>query len=180
MSAVPKDAPDTDIVSAIKASNDEALQVLYHRYYEHLFRFIWHKTNHTETTQDIAQETFLRLWKNRHKLDAQRSIKAYLFRIANNLVIDYLRKKRLEQAHFTDPPLIDPGVEPDEQFELRDKIQDAVHGLPEPLHTVFSLSRFQGLKYAEIADALNISVKTVESRMSKALVILRDKLQPFL
>jgi RNA polymerase sigma-70 factor (ECF subfamily) len=68
----------------------------------------------------------------------------------------------------------------EENFDLHEKVQAALGALPEPVRLVFTMNRFDGIKYAEIAAMLNISVKTVEARMSKALAILREKLAPFL
>lgn len=121
------------------------------------------------------------MWNNREKLDAGQSLKSYLYKIANNLVIDHFRKKGVEQSYFAADPPDDASVTTDEvDFELREQIEQAVAGLPPPVRQVFQMSRFDGLKYHEIAKALEISVKTVEARMSKALASLREQLEPFL
>jgi RNA polymerase sigma-70 factor (ECF subfamily) len=173
------DTPDPELAVAIKQSDADAFKILYYRYYEQLFRFLWHKTRDHETSKDLVQELFFRVWKNRESVDPSKSIKAYLYKTASNLAIDLLRKKTTEQAYALENPVEETSA-PEAQFDLEEKARAAIDSLPEHIHTVFCLSRIEGLKYTEIAETLHISVKTVESRMSKALKILRQKLQPFL
>ncbi|MDZ7359450.1 MAG: RNA polymerase sigma-70 factor [candidate division KSB1 bacterium] len=172
--------PDAELTVAIKASDHLAFKALYYRYFEALFRFLWRQTSDEELAKDFVQEIFSRVWKNRANLDPQQPVKSYLYRIGHNLVIDH-RRRNVRPVDFLEAhPEIDPAYAADESFELQDKIQAAIQGLPEPLRLVFTMNRFDGVKYAEIAATLDISIKTVEARMSKALAILREKLAPFL
>jgi RNA polymerase sigma-70 factor (ECF subfamily) len=172
---------DSDLARAIKSSDANAFKVLYYRYYEQLYTFLWRRTQDGEISKDLVQELFMRLWNNRHNLDSRYALKSYLYKIGHNLVIDHLRKKGVEQTLFVaDPPDEKAAFEENEHFELKESIDAAIRELPEPVRTVFCMSRFEGLKYTEIAETLEISVKTVEARMSKALAILRRKLKPFL
>lgn len=170
---------DTELTNLIKTSDSHSFKILYYRYYEHLFRFLEFKTRNYELAKDLVQELFYRVWKNRESLDETKSIKAYLFRSANNLAIDHLRKITAEASYMKNTEIKDTLM-PNEQFDLQEKAQQIIESLPEPIQTVFCLNRFEGLKYTEIAETLDISVKTVESRMSKALQILREKLKPLL
>jgi RNA polymerase sigma-70 factor (ECF subfamily) len=171
---------DTELTAAIKASDHTAFKVLYYRYFEALFRFLWRQTSDEELAKDLLQELFSRLWKNRQNLDPQQSIKSYLYRIGHNLVIDHRRQSAHQPDYLEDNPANEPAYFAEENFELPEKIQAAIAALPEPIRLVFTMNRFDGIKYAEIAAMLDISVKTVETRMSKALAILREKLAPFL
>ena len=172
---------DADLSRAISASDAAAFKALYYRYYEPLYLFLWRRTHDRETALDLAQELFVRVWNNREKLDASQSLKAYLFKIAHNLLIDHFRKKGVEQTYFAaDPPEEASVVSEADDFELRENIESAIASLPTPVRQVFQMSRFDGLKYHEIAAALEISVKTVEARMSKALATLRERLEPYL
>jgi RNA polymerase sigma-70 factor (ECF subfamily) len=172
---------DSELTKAIKSSDASAFKVLYYRYYKQLFIFLWRRTQNEETAKDLSQELFFRLWKNREHLDANQSLKSYLYKIAHNLVIDHLRKRGVEQTYFTnEQPNAAITDEESDDFELREKINATMSGLPDSVRQVFYLSRFEGLKYSEIADALDIAVKTVEARMSKALTILREKLKPYI
>jgi RNA polymerase sigma-70 factor (ECF subfamily) len=172
--------PDNELAQAIKAADHTAFKVLYYRYFEALFRFLWRQTSDEELAKDLLQEIFSRVWKNRENLDPQQSLKAYLYRIGHNLVIDHRRQSVHKPDYLEDHPAGEPAYFVEENFDLREQIQATIAALPEPVRLVFTMNRFDGIKYAEIAARLNISVKTVEARMSKALAILREKLAPFL
>lgn len=174
--------PDSELAKAISAADSTAFKALYYRYYEPLYLFLWRRTQNRETSLDLVQELFVRVWNNRESLDAGQSLKAYLYKIAHNLLIDHFRKKGVEQSYFAaDPPdETSATTTADDNFELRDNIEAAIDNLPSPVRKVFQMSRFDGLKYHEIAAALEISIKTVEARMSKALAMLRERLEPFL
>jgi RNA polymerase sigma-70 factor (ECF subfamily) len=169
-----QDFSDSELSEAIRSSNDEAFKVFYYRYYEQIYHFLWHRTFSPDLAKDFVQEVFARLWQHREKLDPRKSIKAFLYRIANNLSIDYIRKHASEMNYRKSLPN-QKIVE--ESIEVRMSIETAVQNLPERLRSVFIMSRFQGLKYYEIARACKISVKTVESRISQALQLLRVELQ---
>lgn len=171
---------DAELADAIRAANHAAFKALYYRYFEALFRFLCRQTSDEEIAKDILQETFTRMWKNHESLDPGKSIKSYLFRIAYNLVIDHRRQFVHQAEPFEAHAEVESAYVVDEQFELHDKIQSAITSLPEAIRVVFTMHRLDGIKYADIATMLNISIKTVEARMSKALAILREKLAPFL
>ncbi len=167
--------PDDKLSQAIKSSDSAAFKILYFRYYEPLYNFVWHRTYSTELAKDLLQETFTRLWQNRQKLDVNKSIKAYLYRIANNLIIDYNRKNASKKSYLS--KLNRESNSGNEQsIEIELSIKTALDNLPEKLRTVFTLSRYQGLKYSEIAEVCSISIKTVEKWMSQALQLLRKEL----
>ena len=168
-------AEDSELALATKASDAAAFKALYLRYYESITTFLYHRTLSMELTRDFAQEVFTRLWQNRDAIDETKSIKAYLYRIANNLTIDYFRKQGSRRSYLSAMALKDNKTT-DDCIEVQTSINMAIQKLPERLRTVFILSRHEGLKYAEIADVCHISVKTVESRMSQALEFLRKEL----
>ncbi len=171
---------DKELAQRIRNSDEQAFKSLYYRYYELLFKYIWRRVQNNETAKDLAQILFIRVWNSRHRLDSNLTIKAYLYQIATNLVIDHFRQKGHSQLQFLEEFETEPHEELDDRFELEEVIDQAVNNLPEPLQIVFKLSRFKDLKNNEIADKLNISVKTVESRMTKAFTILREQLKPLL
>ncbi|NUO79653.1 RNA polymerase sigma-70 factor [candidate division KSB1 bacterium] len=180
---MPSPAPhnsDAELAQALRASDHVAFKTLYFRYFEVLYRFLWRYTRAEQVAKDLVQEVFTRVWQNRDKLDPQQSVKAYLFRIGYNLVIDHLRKKTHQPDSLEADSAHEPSYVDESQFDLREKLQTAIDNLPEPLRVVFTMSRFEENTYAEIAEVLEISIKTVESRMSKALKELRDQLKPFL
>lgn len=171
---------DIELTGAIRRADAAAFKVLYYRYYEAIFQYLWRRTRQREIARDLTQDVFARLWQHRQRLDPARSIRAYLYRIASNLAVDALRHKKYDRRIPLEDAEKQLRVDPESEPGLSSEIARAIEALPEPLRTVFYLSRFEGLKYAEIAEALEISIKTVESRMSKALDGLRTRLKPFL
>ena len=138
-----------------------------------------------DTAKEIVHNVFLNLWEKRQQVDAGSPMKSYLFTSVHNRCLNYIRDQkkfdrdetrfqRLDSTEFSD------GVDRLEEQELEQRIYDALQALPEKCKEVFMLNRFEGLKYAEIAEKLNISVKTVETQMSRALKILREKLADYL
>ncbi|MFZ5517535.1 MAG: RNA polymerase sigma factor [Candidatus Zhuqueibacterota bacterium] len=166
---------DEKLTSAVKSADAAAFKELYYRYYKPLHSFICLRTNSTELAPDFIQEVFTRLWQNRDKLIPENSVKAYLYKIANNLIIDFFRKKNTERTYLAEKSSA-TILQTDNLLESVSDINFAIQNLPENCRIVFMLSRYQNLTYLEIAKALNISIKTVEARMSQALKILRTEL----
>ena len=171
---------DSQLCADIKGSDSGSYKILFYRYYEPIYYFFWNRTKSQELAKDFVQDVFTKLWQNRTNLNPKLSIKAYLFRMANNLLIDYYRKKQTQTVYQEDNFSYEPSENPFETYDVEEGVNKALSELPENLRAVFTMNRFDGLKYAEIADSMNISIKTVESRMSKALKILRETLKPFL
>jgi RNA polymerase sigma-70 factor (ECF subfamily) len=126
----------------------------------------------------------LELWRRRESLASDGSAQAYLFQAARNRVLNHLRHLKIEQrsepeiaGDSSSTPHADAEVTHE---ELSAAVQDAVRSLPDRCREVFELSRVHGLKYAEIATELGISVKTVEAQMGKALRTLRERLAAWL
>lgn len=167
---------DIELIIRIKNSDQAAYKQLYFTYAEKLYGFLWRKISNEDLAKDLVQDLFFKLWINRKNLDENQSIKAYLYRSANNLAIDHYRKKKIfisdenEEIHFGNYNL-------DLSFDVTDEILKEVNKLPEMQKKVFLLSRFEELRYKEIAELLKISPKTVESHISKALAKLRVSLK---
>lgn len=138
-----------------------------------------------DTAREIVHNVFLNLWEKRKQVDASSSLKSYLFTSVHNRCLNFIRDQKkferdeslLERMDSSD--FADGSVRLEEE-ELEKKIYDALQALPAKCREVFVMNRFDGLKYAEIARTLDISVKTVEAQMSKALKILREKLIDYL
>ena len=133
--------------------------------------------------EDTAQEVMLELWRRRSDITLETSLRAYLFQSTRNRALNRIRHQRVVDR--ADPEVAAPASipRPDQALTEREihlEVRRAVADLPERCREVFRLSREQGLRYAEIATALGISVKTVEAQMGKALRLLRDRLAPWL
>ena len=171
------DTTDQVLGARLRASDHAAFKVLFYRYYEPLCRFVARRIPAQEGAQDIVQDIFARLWQNRTRIDTGQPLKAYLFRIANNMLIDQYRKREVRLAYAAQHDGAIPTVAPVEHFDVEEQVMEAIRQLPDAVRQTFILSRFEGLTYQEIAALLDVSVKTVESRMTKALKQLRGVLQ---
>jgi RNA polymerase sigma-70 factor, ECF subfamily len=170
----------------IKLGDEQAFELLFHKYYVRLCAFANKFLNDPENAGEIVQEVFVKIWEGRDDIDPEESLKAYLFKITQNLSLNKLRRLKVESRYTEIYKLV--YLERQEfsaldsllAKELQENIAHAIGKLPAECRKVFELSRTDGLKYREIADTLNISVKTVETQMSKALRSLRIELNDYL
>ncbi len=160
------------------------IELIFRKYYDTVCRAIFRILPEHTTTEDIAQEVFFELWKRRETLQINTSLSAYLRRAAVNKALNMLRDRRLVNDDDSDLSLL-PALDLDgqkvlEAEELHQLVNDAVKALPEKCRVIFVLSRFEQMSYAEIAAKLQISPRTVENHISKALRLLRQVLGPYL
>ncbi len=126
--------------------------------------------------EDIAQEAFVRLWKNCDKVDLDK-VAPYLYKIGYNLFIDHTRKTKKQSYvsfEYKEEKTREDGQYLMEVEEHRQKIEQCINGMSDGVKEVFILNRMEGKKYREVAELLDISIKTVEKRMSKALKIFGE------
>jgi RNA polymerase sigma-70 factor (ECF subfamily) len=170
----------------IKQGDNQAFELLFRKYYVRLCGFSNKFLNDPEEAREVAQEVFIKIWEGREDIDPEKSLKSYLFKIAQNFSLNKLRKKKVETRYLEILKLV--YIEHGEfSFyeslfvrELEDELTTAINSIPPKCKKVFELSRIDGLNYSQIADVLNISVKTVEAQITKALKILRVKLKDYL
>ncbi len=160
------------------------MEAIFHRHYSMVCKTVYRIVPEPETAEDLAQEVFLELWRRRESLQISTSPVAYLRRAAVNKALNYLRDHKIARADDTELPLLpdaQPGMQSQlEAVELQRLVDQYIEELPEKCRLVFILSRFESLSHAEIAEQLQISVKTVENQMTKALRFLRQALAPYL
>ncbi len=149
----------------------------------HAYAFTFVKDN--AVAEDMVQNIFLRLWHKADEIRITQSFIAYLYRSVYHECLNYLKHQKVKATHETylkhnTGPSGEIPSEETTYKELKDQLAEALQSLPEGCRTIFQLSRFESLKYREIADKLDVSVKTVENQMGKALRILRVKLIDFL
>lgn len=165
--------------------DDAAFEQLFKAHFKALFAYaslMLHQDSHAE---EIVQGMFLKLWEKRGNLDVQTSVKAYLYKCVHNDCLNYINHKKIQlkyqdHAAFTMNGRAGKTSDKIELDELQMRLNEALNELPEQCRTIFQMSRFEELKYREIADQLGLSVKTIENQMGKALKILRIKLVDFL
>lgn len=149
---------------------------LFDSLYGSLRKFLYYKSGSMEQAEDLAQESFLILWKKRENIDPDK-VKSYLFTIANNLFLNEVKHQKVVLRFQKQPQRETTAETPQylmEEEEFRKKLLLAIDNLPEKHRVVFLMNRIDKLTYREIADDLGLSVKAVEKRMHKALSALRE------
>ncbi len=152
---------------------------LFDKYFDTIRSFVYYRCGDTETASDITQEVFMKIWEKREQFKVS-DIKSLLYKMANDMVISDYRKGQT-QLNFEQSMTIgqDYHASPEEivQFEeLKTTYSKALADMPENQRVTFLMNRNEGLKYHEIAENLNISIKAVEKRISTALAYLKKEL----
>jgi RNA polymerase sigma-70 factor (ECF subfamily) len=180
----PSDAHERDLQRRLRAGDQGAFDEVFRAHYAHLVRMAESVLHERALAEEIAQDVMLELWRRREALQLEQSFRAYLIRATRNRALNQVRHQQVvareTAAAAIDPPSAPSGEDVILGAELERAIAAAIAGLPEKSREVFQLSRQQGLRYAEIAIALEVSVKTVEKRMGLALAELRTRLAAWL
>jgi RNA polymerase sigma-70 factor, ECF subfamily len=165
---------DEDFVNLLSVNGEAFLKYLFDKYYAELCRLSFKYVGRTEISEDIVQDVFINLWNKRFVLNYSGKIKPCLITSVINTSLNYIQSKFarqniLDESHIEDD--ITQFNQHDEvvREELDKIVKLAIEKLPDKCRTIFMLSRFSGLTYKEIADKLNISIKTVEAQISIAL-----------
>jgi len=152
---------------------------IFENHFDAVRNYIYYRSGDTEMATDIAQETFMRLWE-KQLMPLPDKTKGLLFKMAGDLFVSTYRRQKTELNIKLNikPETTDESPEDQMEFEeLKNNYELALKNLPEKQRIVFLMSRMDGLKYQEIADALDLSIKAVEKRMSLALAYLKDVLK---
>lgn len=163
--------------------DESAFRSLFLDFFPSLCVFAHRYIDSWETCEDVVQDTFFKIWKNRKNLEITTSGRNFLVTSVRNCCVDYLRKKNAEMAWQQFEQLnVSVSITGDvySTVELENMLHEALSRLPENIRFVFEQNRFEGKTYSQIASEQHISVKTVESYMTKALKQLRIDLKDFL
>ncbi len=167
-----------------KKFDQSQFEQLFREFFTPLCHFSNSFVKDMDAAKGITQEVFAKIWEKRANIDPAKSLKSYLFSSVKNRSLNYIRDHKKFNSQILDIEIanFETPFEQDaiELSELQEKIDRTINELPVKLKKVFLLSRFEELKYREIAQKLDISPKTVEAQMSKALKILRDKLKDYI
>lgn len=160
----------------------KSFDALFREYYEDLCRFAYTFMRDVDLCDDIVQEVFIHLWEKRKSLKEIKSFKSYLFRAVRNKCIDALRKEMrhsivsVEDDNVKELSFNDHSLEIMESDDLKNNIEEAINNLPKNCRNIFVLSREARLTYADIAEELDISRKTVENQIGIAIKKIRKHL----
>jgi RNA polymerase sigma-70 factor (ECF subfamily) len=172
------------LVRQFKKGDHHSFKILYGRYAPKLYGFSRRYLNSDADSEEIVQEVFLRIWEKRENIDESQSFSSYIFQAAKHKIFNGFRKKINEQAYLDFIVLAEKSsfrfTEMDVEYnEIKAKAEKSINSMPPKRQEIFRLSREQGLKNKEIADKLQISIKTVENQMSQALKFLKNELKDY-
>ena len=176
---------EAEIIERIRNGDIEAFETIFRAYYQSLCIFSLRYLKRTDLAEEIVQDIFVNIWEKRFGLHLETSLKSYLYRAVHNNSLKYLQHKKVVDKHaqrivdrkenYYSEPVNNIQLE-----ELSKLLKSAFSSMPQKTREIFELSRNEGLKYNEIAEKLEISVKTVEAHMGNALKILRENLKDYL
>lgn len=172
---------ERDLIHRINNNDELALATIYNEYWEIMYLGAYNLVKNKQISEDIVQDVFVNIWKKRGDLEIKVSLKSYLYTSTIYKTYDYFRKNKSairvdllenfnERVQSSNPEtkLMDK--------ELQDYLEAVINKLPEKCRVVYNLSRNEQLSHKEIADKLNISTRTVEGHITKALKVLRGSL----
>ena len=177
----------TDLVPKIRAGDEKAFEHLKDQWSNKLKIFARSYVRNENISEDLIQDTFIKLWEVRHTLDKEEYLGTYLFTIIKNKCLDYLKHKTIEQRYnellsedyyyllANIYALEDSSIDIISEHELKNALFNAIKKMPNPRREVFIMSRFRNMKNQEIADELSLSLKTVEYHISKSISFLKDE-----
>jgi RNA polymerase sigma-70 factor (family 1) len=178
------DLNSSDNLLVIRIRNDsrDAFRLLYNRYNRKIYYFSLRYLGSVEEAEELIQSVFISIWEHRKSLDERMSVKNYIYRSAVNYIYNYLKKKAI-RTRFIEAELQKDELQSNQTWDqvafndLEKSIILIVETLPPQQQKIFKLSRFDGLSHEKIAEELDLSVRTVENHIYRALSILKNKLK---
>ncbi|GAA4444087.1 RNA polymerase sigma-70 factor [Ravibacter arvi] len=173
------------LTDVVRNGNYKSYCELFRRYYNAMCVYAMRVVTYREIAEEVVSDVYMKLWKNREQITVHTSFEAYLYRSVRNQALDYLKLKSYRPQKNDTLDVIDKSNSyadwhtPFEELafnELYLEIESFVSALPKQCQLIFRLNRENGLRYREIADELQISIKTVETQMGRALKLLRKRL----
>ena len=173
-----------NFASLLQSGDESAFQAIFHEFYVPVCKAVHRFIRDKGIVEDLAQDIFVRLWERREQINITSSLGAYLHRMAVNEALTYIRRQKKFQINDIDDTDFKANEHSTDEVmagnELKANIAAAISQLPPRCQLIFKMSRYEEMTYKQIGEKLDISVKTVENQMGKALKILRDLLQNYL
>jgi RNA polymerase sigma-70 factor (ECF subfamily) len=171
-------------IEKMKAGDRESFNQVFRRYYSPMVRFCIRYVADSDIASEIVQDLFVKLWSNREKISFNTSFESYMLTSVRNSALTYINKERVHaevnERIFTDDSDANDPSETLQSNNLESSYRAILANMPEKRREVFLASRYDGLKYAEIADKMGLSQKTVEAHMTAAIKQLREGLKAYL
>jgi RNA polymerase sigma-70 factor (family 1) len=159
--------------------NQVGFDQIFMDWYYPVRNFIYYKTGDMQVAEDLAQDTFLKVWERRETIDIL-TVKSLLYKIANNMFLNRIDHEKVMLKFASENQASEYSMPPDyimEMNEFDDRLQQSISAMDEKNRTVFLMNRIDDLTYTQIAQNLGLSVKAVEKRMSKAIAFLKQRLE---
>jgi RNA polymerase sigma-70 factor, ECF subfamily len=174
---------DKITIEQFKTGDLAAFELVFKEYHRPLVNYATTIVKDADESEDIVQQVFITVWNKRSTIDIHTSIRSFLYKAVYNACLNKIKQQAVRKNYAKEIQLNHGNVSTDagiQQKELQQKIDEAIEELPEQCGRIFKMSRFDNLKYQEIADTMTLSVKTVENQMGKALKLMREKLKEYL
>ncbi len=176
---------EVEWIQSIREGDHQTFEKLFKKHYSNLTRYSWRYVNSKAIAEEITQEVFADLWENRKKWEIESSLRSYLYKMVKNKSLNYLKHQQVEDKY--DKKWIEKKEYPSIEYEsdrreqkIKKAIAEEIAKLPPRGKMTYELHRIDGLTYKEIAEVMDVSVKTVESQMTRALKKLRENLSHLL
>jgi len=176
---------DSGRLQLLNETGEQAFEQIFKSNFKNLHAYAYTIIKDDIMAEEIVQNVFCRLWEKKAKVEIRTSLGAYLYRSVYHESLNYLKHLKVRSAYnsYAQSQSRNTSDKAEKKLlmaDLENKLNQALSELPEQCRTIFQMSRFEELKYQEIADRLGLSVKTIENQMGKALKLLRLKLVDFL
>lgn len=181
------DLAELRLVEQVAEGNEIAFERFFKTYFKSLYAYAFTMLEDEIMAEEVVQQVFYKIWEKKEQFGIYTSVKAFLYKAVYNECLNYLKHQKHITDHQNHVVYVNRNRASDDNAamrvelnELQSHLQTAMSELPEQCRTIFYMSRFDELKYREIAERMGLSIKTIEAQMGKALKILREKLIDFL
>ena len=173
-----------NIAEKIKKGDLSSFEKLFRHYYQALCGYANTYLNDMDLAEEFVQDVFTILWERREAIDIETSLQSYIYKSVKNKCLMHLRHEKVKKTHAKQLEEMynstsNKTAEVSGMFELQDIINKTLNLLPDRCRKIFTMNRFEGLKYKEIAEYMSLSIKTIEADMGRALKVFRDALKDY-
>jgi RNA polymerase sigma-70 factor (ECF subfamily) len=170
---------ETSIIASLKKGDELAFEKVFKTHFNSLYNYACTILKNESAAEEVVQQVFFKIWEKRETLPVETILKAYLYRSVHNESLNIIKHYKVRAAYqmYAVSSMEQASNNADDKVdmsELRHELDKAMNELPQQCRTIFQMSRFEDKKYKEIANELDISPKTVENQMGKALRMLRE------
>ncbi|NGP76756.1 RNA polymerase sigma-70 factor [Balneolaceae bacterium YR4-1] len=168
----------------IRNSDEQAFKAMFDATFENFVRYAWKYTKTKDSAMDIVQESFIKLWNIRERLDPAQSLKTYFYRMVKHKSLNYLRDVKIHTEDVTEMEIADSNLsilkdDDSESSKLLEPLKRWIDELPDRQQEAFKLSRYEGLTHEEIAEVMEVSPRTVNNHIGAALNHLQERYKKY-